>query len=364
MEPHRETVDQLTEALQNVSIQLNGYTVPDNSKPQSQQEALQSNTSTASSSTKVDDLEFSLHAPEQQKQQQFRSQDEALEHIAQKIKQGSINNVICLVGAGISVSAGIPDFRTRGSGLFDKLEEYELPSPEAVFEIGYFKRYPLPFYKLMKQLLPNKYEATPTHHFMKLLHEKGILKRVFSQNIDSLEVRARLPQEKLIAAHGNFDTAHCTKCKSSYDIQQLIQRVENGDVPVYCNNKKCRGLVKPGIVFYGEPLPDKFFQHLDDFQTCDLLIVMGTSLKVQPFSLLVDNVNFDVPRLLINRDLVGPFEDNDVNFNDEILAQLLKQKQWNKYQQDMAWLGDCDAGVGKFAKYLGWEKEFKQLCQK
>jgi len=53
-----------------------------------------------------------------------------------------------MAGAGISVSAGIPDFRSPGSGLYDQLEKYNLPAPEAVFEIGFFKKNPEPFFKL------------------------------------------------------------------------------------------------------------------------------------------------------------------------------------------------------------------------
>jgi len=52
-----------------------------------------------------------------------------------------------MTGAGISVSAGIPDFRTPGTGVYDNLKEYNLPFPEALFTLEYFFKDPKPFYK-------------------------------------------------------------------------------------------------------------------------------------------------------------------------------------------------------------------------
>ena len=81
-----------------------------------------------------------------------------------------------MTGAGISVSAGIPDFRSPKTGLYDNLKEYNLPYPEAIFDIGFFKNQPEPFYKLANEFLNmSKYNATPTHNFCKMLDNKGIL---------------------------------------------------------------------------------------------------------------------------------------------------------------------------------------------
>ena len=79
---------------------------------------------------------------------------------------------------------------------------------------------------------------------------------------------------------------------------------------LYNTNKvprcECEGVVKPDVVFFGEQLPKRFFQQLKwDFPRCDLLLIMGTSLVVQPFCTLVDEVDNNVPRVLINDRKIG-----------------------------------------------------------
>ena len=87
----------------------------------------------------------------------------------------------CTASCTARCTAGIPDFRSEGTGLYHRLEEYGLPHPHAVFEIDYFRRNPRPFFLLAKELFPGSYLPTPTHHFMRLLHDKGLLLRCFTQ---------------------------------------------------------------------------------------------------------------------------------------------------------------------------------------
>jgi NAD-dependent deacetylase sirtuin 3 len=126
--------------------------------------------------------------------------------------------VLVLTGAGISTPSGIPDFRTPGTGIYDNLEKFKVPYPEAIFEKEYFRRNPRPFFKIAKDLLPNKkqYKPNKIHYFIRLLQEKKILHRLYTQNIDNLETLAGIRPDKLVEAHGSFKSAKCTKCSNEY----------------------------------------------------------------------------------------------------------------------------------------------------
>ena len=106
----------------------------------------------------------------------------AIEAVAELVRSGQCRRIVVLTGAGVSVSAGIPDFRTPGTGLYDNLQEYGLPFAEAVFDLNFFRSDPAPFYRLCQELWPGRYAPTPTHRFIKLLEQKQLLVRRYTQN--------------------------------------------------------------------------------------------------------------------------------------------------------------------------------------
>ena len=98
------------------------------------------------------------------------------ENLIAGLKEGRFERIAIMTGAGISVSAGIPDFRSPKTGLYANLGEYDLPTPESMFNLKFFQRKPEPFYKLASEFLNvDKYRPTVTHHFIKLLHDKGLV---------------------------------------------------------------------------------------------------------------------------------------------------------------------------------------------
>lgn len=258
-------------------------------------------------------------------------------------------------------AAGIPDFRSPKTGLYHNLQKYDLPHPSAIFELDYFNENPKPFFTLAKELYPGAFKPTPSHYFIKLLENHGMLHRHYTQNIDTLEHIARISPEKIIEAHGSFYTNHCLVCRQQYTKEWMKGEIFANRIP-RCNIPECTGVVKPDIVFFGESLPAKFHDSIDqDFDDCDLLIIMGTSLEVQPFAALPDRVNDSCVRLLINREIVG----NKGIWG--ILAGLgiggsMEFGQPNS-RRDVAWLGDCDDGAMAMARALGLEEELRHLIE-
>ncbi len=79
-------------------------------------------------------------------------------------------------------------YRTPGTGLYDNIHKFNLPYAEAIFDIDYFAIDPKPFYTLAQELYPSgHYRPNVVHYFVRLLHEKGLLLRMYTQNIDGLE---------------------------------------------------------------------------------------------------------------------------------------------------------------------------------
>jgi len=257
---------------------------------------------------------------------------EGLELVAEWITKGEAKNILVLCGAGVSVSAGIPDFRTPGTGLYDNLQKYNLPAPEAIFDIGFYRENPQAFCTLAKELWPGlTHSPTLTHSFLKLLSDRGILLRNYTQNIDGLDHLAGIPAEKLVECHGHFRSASCIECHAPADGERVKDTiVQKGMTPI-C--EKCGGNVKPDIVFFGEDLPARFHKMLKrDVQKADLMLILGTSLQVAPVSLIPNMVR--CPRVLLNRDLVLRLTRNDIFVE-----------------------GDCDENVLELASVLGWKKE-------
>ncbi|KAK9467384.1 DHS-like NAD/FAD-binding domain-containing protein [Lipomyces arxii] len=262
-----------------------------------------------------------------------------LASVAQYLKSGDVRNVVVMVGAGISTSAGIPDFRSPNTGLYHNLSRLKLPYAEAVFDIAYFRKRPEAFYTLAHELYPGKFRPTLFHSFLKVLDDQGVLRRVYTQNIDTLERIAGVPSEKIVEAHGSFAENHCIDCGKAMSTEDLEKFMAKDKIP-HC--KKCGGLVKPDIVFFGENLPARFFKLMTgDLASADLVIVAGTSLQVHPFASLPSQTS--CPRVLFNLESVGDI---------------------GRRKSDVVCLGPCDDGVRDLAFECGWLPDLEALWAK
>lgn len=247
------------------------------------------------------------------------------------------SNIVILTGAGVSVSCGIPDFRSPG-GLYSIIEEkYNLPEPQCLFDIHYLRDDPRPFFEFAKEIYPGKHKPSPTHYFIKELAERGKLLRNYTQNIDTLEMVAGIDASKVVNCHGSFATASCMMCKQRVHSDEIRTNIMNSVIPLceVCNDDNA--FMKPDIVFFGESLPERFDECLkEDTERIDLLLVVGSSLKVKPVAYVPEVIKPEVPQILVNRELVA-----------------------QPHEFDYAYLGDCDAFVIEVCKRLGWTLDGK-----
>jgi len=174
-----------------------------------------------------------------------------LETLAANLKEGKYKKIAILTGAGISVSAGIPDFRSPDTGIYANLQKYNLTRPEELFTLDYFLTKPEVFYEFSKEFDLSSYHPTPTHFFIRLLADKGFLSVNLTQNIDNLEEKAGIPQALLSQAHGSIKGASCAsrQCKKKMDPAKFSAAVKAGEI-YRCD--ECDAPVKPEIVFFGE----------------------------------------------------------------------------------------------------------------
>lgn len=122
-----------------------------------------------------------------------------------------------------------------------------LRDPSTIFNIRDFYKYSVPFWILAKEMFytNNLYHPTPCHFFLQLLAQKGILRRVYTQNIDGLERKAGLEPPLLIEGHGTCARGACHYCMSEFDIKTLQKAANNRQIPL-C--PKCGSDIKVIIV--------------------------------------------------------------------------------------------------------------------
>ncbi|KAI9145827.1 DHS-like NAD/FAD-binding domain-containing protein [Paraphysoderma sedebokerense] len=262
------------------------------------------------------------------------------DHVIDLIQKS--NRIMVITGAGISVSCGIPDFRSK-NGIYARLDEYNLDDPQQMFDLKYFKICPETFYSFAREIYPSNFKPSPSHLFVKAIEERGKLLRNYTQNIDNIESLAGVG--RVMQCHGSFATARCVRCKYSVPGDALKDDIFAKRVPrcPVCPDSDDEGesksidapaVMKPDIVFFGENLPETYYNLIDvDRHSADLVIVMGSSLKVAPVSEIIRQVPEHVPQVIINR---------------ELLPHL-------KSHFDVQLLGPCDTIVSLISKRLGWD---------
>lgn len=185
--------------------------------------------------------------------------------------------LLILTGAGISTDSGIPDFRGPHGLYENSAQKFGLPYPEAIFELPYFKKNPNPFYHFASELMRNEYNPSLFHQLLAELQPQKQRILIVTQNIDGLHQKAG--SNEVIPCHGDMTSASCSSCSTPYPIEAFNRLASKAEVPL-CET--CGAPVKPDVVFFGENLPESFYELYLNPPEVDLFIAAGTSLTVHP----------------------------------------------------------------------------------
>ena len=197
----------------------------------------------------------------------------------QRLKQWvqESNRIVFFGGAGVSTESGIPDFRSV-DGLYSQKFDYP---PEEIISHSFYKRDPEYFFRFYREkMLPLGFEPNITHRTLTRWEQEGKLSAVVTQNIDGLHQQAG--SKNVLELHGSILRAYCSRCGKRHDADVI----NHGSGLPLC---ECRGIIRPDIVLYEEPLDEKVLtEAVRLIREADMLIVGGTSLNVYPAAGLID----------------------------------------------------------------------------
>jgi NAD-dependent deacetylase len=185
-------------------------------------------------------------------------------------------SVVALTGAGISVPSGIPDFRSPGTGLWEKVDPMEVAHIDAFIED------PARFWAFYGERFATLSDKRPNGAHLALveMERRGMLDAVITQNVDMLHRRAGT--RELIEVHGSIATCSCPACGRGVPLEQareLVRRAADG-VP-RCD--ACASALKPDVVLFGEMLPAPALERAHALcEGADVLLCIGSSLEVHP----------------------------------------------------------------------------------
>lgn len=181
---------------------------------------------------------------------------------------------VALTGAGISVPSGIPDFRSPGTGMWEKVNPLEVATIQA------FRRDPARFWSFYRPRFESLAEVrpNPAHEALVELEGRGLLEAVVTQNVDRLHRKAGTG--RLIEVHGSIDTSSCVSCGATWPLEEVEGLFDDEGIAV-CTH--CLGHVKPDVVLFGELLPEAAMAEAQELaSTAELLLCVGSSLEVYP----------------------------------------------------------------------------------
>jgi NAD-dependent deacetylase len=240
--------------------------------------------------------------------------------------------VVVLTGAGVSAESGIPTFRDKQTGLWEKFDAAELATPHA------FERDPglvWGWYEWRRAAVLIA-QPNPAHRAIAAMANHVPQLTLITQNVDDLHERGG--SRSVLHLHGELCRPYCESCRQPYAHRAEIPKLPPGGAridPPRCVS--CGAKIRPGVVWFGERLPDDAWDSARDAaKHCDVLLVCGTSSIVQPAASLTDMAN-DAGALTIQVNPNPTDADGSVTFilrgpAGTVLPQLVADT-WNAQSQ-------------------------------
>jgi NAD-dependent deacetylase len=187
----------------------------------------------------------------------------------------SLPKIIAFTGAGISTESGIPDYRGPGG-------VWERNAPPTLADFRENPETRRAYWRERRDRYPTLRDTTPNsgHAALVRLEKAGRLTHIVTQNIDGLHQKAGSNPETTIELHGTAHRVRCLDCGSSWPAEVVQVRLESEPIPVCVN---CGGMLRAATVLFGESLPTEALRRAFAVAgQCDLMLVIGSSLVVQP----------------------------------------------------------------------------------
>jgi NAD-dependent deacetylase len=202
----------------------------------------------------------------------MNNMQEAVQLLARLIKTS--RKTLALTGAGASTASGIPDYRSKDTGLWARFDPLSQASVTALLSR------PADFYDFNLPLWSNYITAAPNpiHQVLAAMEAAGMLQGIITQNIDGLHRKAG--SQNVWEVHGHLRTCHCTGCRQSYPFAELTRQFEQRSNPPRCPS--CFNLLRPDVVLFEDAMSDDYYRALEAMKGCQLLLVVGSSLQVYP----------------------------------------------------------------------------------
>ena len=185
--------------------------------------------------------------------------------------------IVVFTGAGISTESGIPDFRSPGTGLWNKIKPIEFQDFVASDEVrqeSWRRRFSGD--RTMENAVPNN-----GHRAVAQLVKEEKVSAVITQNVDNLHQDSGIDDENVIELHGNAKYAKCLSCQTRYELEDLEARYKKEGRVDPCS--RCDGIIKSATISFGQAMPEKEMERARRATSqCELFIVIGSSLVVYP----------------------------------------------------------------------------------